>query len=1122
MTRSSSFPGTAGLVPAALALLMLFASVGELHAQYEFYPYHGKNRVKYDKFDWHIYTTDHFEIYYYPDLEQHLERVAAYAESAYQKISADLRHELAFAVPLVVFKTHSEFQQQNIFPGGSPEGVGAFAEPYRDRIVLPIDEPPDGLYRLITHELTHIFMFDIIPRGLIQNQVPLWVDEGMADYMADVWRPLDMMMVRDVSVSDNVPSMTNFEGYGNFASVRVVYNLGHAAFEFIEDRWGLEGVRQFLFGLRRTSIGGGGDVYEEALNLDGEEFDDAFRRYLDDRFEAFRDKERPMDYGRDLAPDVERSRYPAVYSIEGSPTGELIAAMAVNRKDGELDVVLLSAADGEVVDNLTDGFAQSMGFDSISPPLARLNQVPWISWAPAGDRVAYFVRKGKYRTLIIQNVVTKEIEERFDLNTIDEPESPDFSPDGRTIAFSALGGAIGDIYELDLETHEIKNLTNDELADYAPVFTPDGNGIVYLARVSGNNKLFRIDRATGVKQQLTFGTHDDAGGQFLDDTTVVFASTAVDPAQPIDPDVARDGEIFNIWTLNLEDGELRQLTDTSTGNVNPIVIRPEDEETGDIEERIAFITYWEGQFGLHSVEQEDPLYTARAEDFGGPGPVIDFQAPLTHQLIRTNARRKGAFENMNLEGRPPLNFGVTNNGDLLGGTQLTFTDLLGDQQFSVMAMSVSSFRTYGANYVNLSGRLQYAIQGMSQESFFFGFLPGNTFGGNFGFLSRDDAIAVRTMRGGSFMSLYPFDQYRRLELSAGLFSTKEEYQNQALQQESQDFQQRQFGTQLFRDGTFMPLGVAFVQETTVFRQYGPLSGSTMRAGFEYAPPAGGNFLSRQTIDVDARKYVRLGENGVLALRARGFKSWGDFPDFYFFGGNGDMRGYDYYQFLGHNVLLTGAELRFPLIEAMLTPLGVLGGIRGTFFFNFATTGLNGNPFTPWTSDPEVVRPVEGFVFNEDLEAPQEVFGSPRVIEGFRLVDGRASYGFGLTTFAIGFPVHFDWAWRTLFNKDWEDVVFASFAGLGSRCGSDLTSDSDLGHCSRVVALLADYLEHKLPNGQQAELDAHLMVCESCVHQLRTYRTTVSLLRDLSDDDLPDELRTSALAFLNANRDHRTN
>ncbi len=84
----------------------------------------------------------------------------------------------------------------------------------------------------------------------------------------------------------------------------------------------------------------------------------------------------------------------------------------------------------------------------------------------------------------------------------------------------------------------------------------------------------------------------------------------------------------------------------------------------------------------------------------------------------------------------------------------------------------------------------------------------------------------------------------------------------------------------------------------------------------------------------------------------------------------------------------------------------------------------------------------------------------------------------------------------------------------------MTSEFEPGSCSRLVDLLADYLEQKLPDAVQAELDAHLGACESCVHQLRTYRTTVSLLRGLSDRDLPVELRVSALAFLDERRAQR--
>ena len=46
----------------------------------------------------------------------------------------------------------------------------------------------------------------------------------------------------------------------------------------------------------------------------------------------------------------------------------------------------------------------------------------------------------------------------------------------------------------------------------------------------------------------------------------------------------------------------------------------------------------------------------------------------------------------------------------------------------------------------------------------------------------------------------------------------------------------------------------------------------------------------------------------------------------------------------------------------------------------------------------------------------------------RLVDGRASYGISLATFALGFPLHFDWSWKTLMNRDWEDVEFARYGG----------------------------------------------------------------------------------------------
>src|SRR5688500_4725113 len=500
--RSARRLAPAGVVRSAVVatvLLLTGGLVADAVAQTPYVPYYGKNKIRYNNFEWHIYTTDHFEIYYYPEIEAHVERITSYAESAYQQVSSDLKHDLAFKIPLVVFKTQSEFQQQNIEASELPEGVLAFAEPYRDRMVLPIDEPSDALYRLITHELTHIFEFDIIPRSLLRRGLPLWVDEGLADHMTGYWNPFDLMTVRDAAISDTIPPMSEFQGQA-FVDGLLPYRRGHGACEFVESRWGKEGLRQCLFALRKNVIGGGESAYEEAFRLKADEFDEQFEKYLKVRFKPFRDKERPADYGRNLAPKRERTPYVAVVSIEAAPSGDLMAVAAGNRKDQELDIVLLSTRDGKVIRNLTSGFNKDRGFEYIVTPGGfRNNAVPWMSWSPAGDRLAYFARTEKQKTLILQNVVNRRIEKRIELKTVDMPESPDIHPDGRHVAFSALSGAIGDIFIADIETGEVKNVTNDEFGDYAPTYSPDGKSIIYLARVSGNDKLFRLDLATGAK-----------------------------------------------------------------------------------------------------------------------------------------------------------------------------------------------------------------------------------------------------------------------------------------------------------------------------------------------------------------------------------------------------------------------------------------------------------------------------------------------------------------------------------------------------------------------------------------------------------------------------------------------
>src|SRR6185503_1035537 len=176
---------------------------------------------------------------------------------------------------------------------------------------------------------------------------------------------------------------------------------------------------------------------------------------------------------------------------------------------------------------------------------------------------------------------------------------------------------------------------------------------------------------------------------------------------------------------------------------------------------------------------------------------------------------------------------------------------------------------------------------------------------------------------------------------------------------------------------------------------------TFSVGVQYAPSVGGSSIGRTTLDADVRKYLPIGSSALLALRARGFRSTGDLPALFYFGGNMEPRGYDYLSFAGNEGFFANAEFRFPVSDVMKTPLGILGPVRGTLFAGVGGAHFRGEPFKFASSDP-------GISYVRD-----PVFGEP--VDGFHLVDGRASLGVGLQFFFLGYPLHFDWSKQTDFK-----------------------------------------------------------------------------------------------------------
>ena len=174
------------------------------------------------------------------------------------------------------------------------------------------------------------------------------------------------MTVRDAAVADIVPKMTDLEGYGGFNNPRLIYNLGHAVFEFIESRWGKEGAppvpllaAQDRHRRRRRRLRGSARAQARGVRPAVREVPEGSLQAVPRQGAAGRLRPQPR---AEPGEDAVRQR---ATRIEPSPSGDLIAVVTGNRKDGELDIVLLSAKDGSVIRNLTHGFDQDHGFEYI-------------------------------------------------------------------------------------------------------------------------------------------------------------------------------------------------------------------------------------------------------------------------------------------------------------------------------------------------------------------------------------------------------------------------------------------------------------------------------------------------------------------------------------------------------------------------------------------------------------------------------------------------------------------------------------------------------------------------------------------------------------------------------------
>src|ERR671926_1885751 len=147
--------------------------------------YFGRNKVQYSTFDFKVIQTEHFDVYYYER-----ERVAAMdaarmAERSYARLSKVLNHDFRERKPIILYASHSDFQQTNALGEPPGEGTGGVTDFSRNRAVLPFTGSYAEFEHVLQHEMVHQFQYDVYSRGrpgagvqtLMTVNPPLWFME---------------------------------------------------------------------------------------------------------------------------------------------------------------------------------------------------------------------------------------------------------------------------------------------------------------------------------------------------------------------------------------------------------------------------------------------------------------------------------------------------------------------------------------------------------------------------------------------------------------------------------------------------------------------------------------------------------------------------------------------------------------------------------------------------------------------------------------------------------------------------------------------------------------------------------------------------------------------------------
>jgi len=847
---------------------IFFSALTEVKAQY-----FGQNKVRYKNLKFKVYETPHFDLYYYLKNDSLVQRFAKEAEVWYELHQQVFRDTFLKKNPFILYSNHPDFQQTTALMGDISVGTGGVTEGMKNRVIMPISQLNHQTRHVLGHELVHAFQYHTLIEGDSTNleniaNLPLWMVEGMAEYLSvgkqDAYTS---MWMRDAYLNKDIPSLRDLTTSNKYFP----YRYGQAFWSYIGSTYGDTVIVPFF---KETAKYGYEMAIRRTFGYDERTLSSLWKTSVENTYRPYLKDTAQTPIGKKIIDDKNGgTTYNLAPAI--SPDGNYVAFLS-ERDLLSIDLFLADAKTGKILKKLSSkaksghideyNFIESAG-----------------AWSPDSKKFAFSAFSAGVTKLLVVDVSSGRVISTEGMGGVEEFSNITWSPNGNDVAFSGLKEGQNDLYQFNLSSKVLTQLTNDKYSEYHPSYSRDGRTIVFSSDRTTFDKsaigvditmnLAVIDLASKTISDLhVFDGANNLNPQFsADNKSIFFLSN-------------RDG-FRNLYRYSVEEKTVEQLTDYFTG-------------ISGITEYSPALSVSKNDDILYSYyrAQKYTIYNAKASEFKAKKvgvQEINFDAAALPpaksvgvNIINANLNNFERFDRIPKDSirtipyKPKFKLDyLSSNGvgasvgrfgtGLASGIQGVFSDILGRNQIFATAAVNGEIYDFGGQvaYVNQQSRINWGVVGShipyvsGQVSAAVENLPG------VGQTYIENYDIIRTFEDQfSVFASYPFSRNHRFEAGSGIsrysyridrYSNYYDYGSgfpigNDRKKLSRDDAAAFYGV-FFDPFTTVQLNAAFVGDNSFSGMTGPLDGFRYRIGIENYQ---GDY-KLNAITADARRYVRL-------------------------------------------------------------------------------------------------------------------------------------------------------------------------------------------------------------------------------------------------------------------------